>query len=118
MPPPKKAAKADSPEPKAPTAAAGAAPTASPPADPLVPTGEKWTAYEIVDGVTQPVETPVQTVPNLERAQALPELAKGVISTLVSEGIQSFKDTDRRTMLVVVVDGALFKQQAPERESA
>jgi UDP-N-acetylmuramoylalanine-D-glutamate ligase len=76
--------------------------------------GQKWTSYEIVDGKTQPVgAASVPSVHRLERAQALTELAKGtgMSGELVAEGIQSFKDTDGRTMNVVVSGGALYKQE-------
>jgi hypothetical protein len=76
--------------------------------------GQKWTSYEIVDGKTQPVgASSAPSVHRLERAQALTELAKGtgMSGELVAEGIQSFKDTDGRTMNVVVAGGALYKQE-------
>jgi hypothetical protein len=75
--------------------------------------GRKWVAHEIVDGVAQPVGQVTATVHRLERAQALPELTKGTGASgeLVADGIQSFKDTDGRTMNVVVSGGALFKQE-------
>jgi hypothetical protein len=119
--------------PKAPKAAAAAAapvatPAASPPAaDPAAAATEpadkgKWTPYEIVDGETKPYVSPTPSaehapepvpcgVVRLEHARALPEIIKGDRGDLVPGGIQSFKDTDRRTMNVVVRDGNLFKQE-------
>lgn len=129
----------DKKEPKA-KAAPAAAPTASPPNPPSEPgpvlstalpvsdellkaTGfqdkpedgrQKWVAHEIVNGETVVVgEVPAPAVHRLERAQALTELAKGtgMTGTLVADGIQSFKDTDGRTMNVMVSGGALYKQE-------
>jgi hypothetical protein len=136
----KKADKAEQKKPKA-NAAAAAAPTASPPAEPPAAqpapsnaladdqgaaaakpvepvgggheaSGQKWTSYEIVDGKTHPVDaSSAPSVHRLERAQALPELPENMIARPVKDGIRSFKDTDGRTMNVVVAGGALYKQE-------
>lgn len=124
----KTAGKAGKNEPKAPKAAVAAAPTASPPASPpadppaATPAADagnqaqdhekgKWTPHEIVDGVAKPVGQFVPSVHRLERAQALPTLPEKMIGRPPHEGIQSFKDTDGRTMNVLVADGILYKQE-------
>jgi hypothetical protein len=60
------------------------------------------------------VAAPVLRVERLEQARALLELAKdepGAPVELAAEGIQAFKSTDGRTMLVVVRDGNLYSQE-------
>jgi hypothetical protein len=60
------------------------------------------------------VDAPVLRVDRLEQARALLELAKdepGAPVELAADGIQSFKSTDGRTMLVVVRDGNLYSQE-------
>lgn len=47
----------------------------------------------------------------MERLQALPELAREEAAELVREGIQAFKDIDRRTMKVVIQGAKYFKQE-------
>jgi cell pole-organizing protein PopZ len=60
--------------------------------------------------VAQAKESPA--VWRVERARALLELpASAKTAKLVADGIQSFKDTDRRTMNVVVAGGQLYKQE-------
>jgi hypothetical protein len=61
--------------------------------------------------VTVTIRVEPLCVDRIEQARALLGLAYGEPAELVPEGIQSFKDTDGRTMRVVVVDGALFKQE-------
>jgi hypothetical protein len=61
--------------------------------------------------VTVTIRVEPLRVERIEQARALLGLAYGEPAELVPEGIQSFKDTDGRTMRVVVVDGALFKQE-------
>jgi hypothetical protein len=125
------AAKAD--PKKATKAAAAVAPKASTPAeppaaapaqpDPAASTGQPDTAAApaVQD---KPAETFVDTVAaapapgraanavhRLEWAQELAELAKRIPADQVPEGIQSFKDTDRRTMNVVLSGDRLFKQE-------
>jgi hypothetical protein len=120
--------------------------------------GRNWTAYEIVDGETVPVDPgidpdapidgqqgplsdavqafadapqgpdpeelaaamqaqePQPTVHNLERARDLLELAADEEGAVPAEGIQSFKDTDRRTMRVVVSNNRLYKQEVNHGE--
>jgi hypothetical protein len=50
-------------------------------------------------------------VERLELARALLELAKDEPAEPVQTGIQAFKSTDGRTMLVVVRDGNLYSQE-------
>jgi hypothetical protein len=127
-------AKGETKEPKAPkapkaaAAAPAATPAASPPAaDPAAAATEpadkgKWKAFEIVDGETKPYVAPTLSaehapgntpteINRLESARELPEIAKGESTTQVATGIQSFKDTDRRTMNVVLANGVLHKQE-------
>lgn len=73
----------------------------------------KWQSFEIVDGQAVPAsEAPTPAgVHLLDRARALPELAKEEAAHLIEEGIQAFKDLEGRTMLVVHRFGQLFKQE-------
>jgi hypothetical protein len=57
------------------------------------------------------VAAPVLSVERLEQARALLELAKDEPAEPVQTGIQAFKSTDGRTMLVVVRDGNLYSQE-------
>lgn len=56
---------------------------------------------------TTPEPLPVE---RLNLAQALPEYTGGAELPIISDGIQSFKDEDHRTMVVRVLDGTLVKQ--------
>ena len=60
-----------------------------------------------------PTPTPAiepEPVERLDLAQDLPEYTGPLDLPMVSTGIQSFKDEDRRTMIVRILDGALVKQ--------
>jgi hypothetical protein len=64
----------------------------------------------VVHEMNMPSDT-TAAVHRLERARSLPELAAGEKAKLVADGIQSFKDVDRRTMNVVIAGGTLHKQE-------
>jgi hypothetical protein len=73
--------------------------------------GRTWTPLEIVDGETRVVGESEPAVHRLERAQELPLLPEKMVGRPPRDGIEAFKDTDGRTMRVLVVGGQLFKQE-------
>jgi hypothetical protein len=61
--------------------------------------------------VTVTIRVAPLKVERIEQARALLELAKDEPAEPVSDGIQAFKSTDGRTLLVVVRDGNLYSQE-------
>lgn len=51
-----------------------------------------------------------EPITRLHLAQELPEYTGPLVLPMIGDGIQSFKDVDRRTMNVAILDGALVKQ--------
>ena len=75
--------------------------------------GTNITPLEGVIGTSDPEPNPAiepEPVERLNLAQELPEYTGTLDLPMVSTGIQSFKDEDRRTMIVRILDGALVKQ--------
>jgi hypothetical protein len=106
---PKKAGKADKPQAPAP-AAKTETPAATEAVSPAVQAAADAPQAPAAEEVAQAKESPA--VWRVERARALLELpASAKTAKLVADGIQSFKDTDRRTMNVVVAGGQLYKQE-------
>jgi hypothetical protein len=82
--------------------------TAAPPAD----TQAQQQVADSAQLEQQQAKAPTPAgVHRLERARDLVEIAKGEAAELIEEGIQAFKDIDRRTMRVVHRFGQLFKQE-------
>jgi hypothetical protein len=120
---PKNAAAKAEPKGKTPSAPA---PTAAAPAPTQPPVETQAAAAPPVEA-DKPFSQPVQHEPHppadtptsvhrLERARALPEATASDKGKLASDGIQSFKDADGRTMNVIVKGGTLHKQEVPARE--
>jgi len=85
---------------------------------------EQEGASPVIDAVAGALQAPKPTVDEaifpeafqhglirLEQAQALPELEAGEPASTTTGEFTNFKDTDRRTMQVVSVDGVLYKQE-------
>jgi hypothetical protein len=70
-----------------------------------------WIPHEIVDGEARVVGEADPAVHRLDRAQELPLLPEKMVGRPPREGIEAFKDTDGRTMRVLVAGGQLFKQE-------
>ena len=99
-------------------AAAEAAATAAPQdtsmtfdSAPLTDTSTAFATDDLRDNETPP-EVVIEHAPitRLYLAQELPEYTGPLVLPMIGAGIQSFKDVDRRTMSVAILDGALVKQ--------
>lgn len=72
-------------------------------------------APEDVIAATPEITVTVRVAPlkieRIEQARALLELARDEEAETVTDGIQAFKSTDGRTMLVVMRDGNLYSKE-------
>lgn len=78
-------------------------------------------AEEVIDAQPQPQMPAAPALGGdqwlLGRARGLPLLPEGAEAQPARAGLQSFKDADGTTMLVVVSEGALFKQPFTREEN-